>query len=58
VFTGRILLNTIARVIWGTKKEEETKRLPAPTPPRRLEPPRPVAPKLQKRGDMDDEIPF
>ena len=53
------LLNAIARIIWGTKKDEETKRLPAPTPPKRIEPPRrapTLAPKTN--GDLDDEIPF
>lgn len=49
------VLNAIARIIWGTKKEQETRRLPAPTPPKRIEPPR--APE-SKKGDLDDEIPF
>jgi len=48
------VLNAIARVIWGTKREHETKRLLAPT---RIEPPRAPRP-APKKGDMDDEIPF
>jgi hypothetical protein len=51
------VLNAIARVIWGTKKEQEIKRLPTPTPPKRIEPPRAPKP-APKKGDMDDEIPF
>ena len=43
------LLNAIGRVIWGSKKEQETKRLPAPKPPKQIEPP---------RVDLNDEIPF
>jgi hypothetical protein len=50
--------NAIARVIWGTKKEQETKRLPPPTPQKRIEPPRAPKPAPKKKGDMDDEIPF
>jgi hypothetical protein len=46
------LFDAIGRVIWGAKKEQETKRLPAPAPQKRIEPPK------VKRGDMDDEIPF
>jgi hypothetical protein len=51
----RPLLESIARVIWGVKKDEETRRLPPRAEPKQIEPPR--APK-PKRGDMDDEIPF
>jgi hypothetical protein len=40
------LLDSIGRVIWGSKKEEQTKRLPPPAPRKRIEPPKP------KRGDM------
>jgi hypothetical protein len=50
----RQLLDTIARVIWGIKKDEETKRLPPRIEPRQIEPPRAPAPKR----DADDEIPF
>jgi hypothetical protein len=51
------ILDGIARVMWGSKKEEEMKQLPAPTTPKRIEPPR--RPKsTPKKGDMDDEIPF
>ena len=49
----RPLLDSIARVIWGVKKDEEMKRLPPRAEPKQIEPPR-----LLKRGDMDDEIPF
>ena len=53
------LLDSIAKVFWGSKKEEETKRLPAPTPPKRLEPPRaPASKPAPRKGDLDDEIPF
>jgi hypothetical protein len=51
------VLNAIAKVIWGSKKEEETKRLPAPSTPKRIEAPRVPTPSVRK-GDMDDEIPF
>jgi hypothetical protein len=52
----RSLLASIARVIWGAKKEEEElRRLPPRTEPKQLEPPK--APP-RKQGDMDDEIPF
>jgi hypothetical protein len=47
------LLESIARVIWGVKKDEETKRLPSRAEPKQIEPPR-----VPKRSDMDDEIPF
>jgi hypothetical protein len=46
------VLDSIAKVFWGSRKEQETKRLPAPTPPKRIEPPR------ANGGDLDDEIPF
>src|SRR5262245_59714727 len=49
------LLNAIAKVIWGSKKEEETKRLPPPSVPKRIEPPPASRP---ARKDLDDEIPF
>jgi uncharacterized coiled-coil DUF342 family protein len=49
----RPLLDSIARVIWGVKKDEETKMLPPRAEPKQIEPPR--APKSR---DMDDEIPF
>lgn len=49
----RSLLDSIARVIWGVKKDEETKRLPPRAEPKQIEPPR-----APKRSDMDDEIPF
>jgi hypothetical protein len=53
------LLDGIAKVMWGSMKEEQTKQLPAPTTPKRIEPPRPPAPKpARRKGDMDDEIPF
>jgi hypothetical protein len=52
------VLNAIARVIWGTKKDQETKGLPAPTPPKRIEPPRPSKSAAKGRGDTEDEIPF
>jgi hypothetical protein len=51
------LLNGIAKVIWGSKKEENAKRLPPSTPPKRIAPPRPHRP-TRKRDEMDDEIPF
>ncbi len=49
----RSLLDSIAQVIWGVKKEEETKRLPPASEPKQIEPPR-----APKRDQMDDEIPF
>lgn len=57
------LLNAIARVIHGAKVEEETKQLPAPKPPRQIEPPRAPAPSKKSKprdfsADPDDEIPF
>jgi hypothetical protein len=52
----RSLLDSIGRVIWGAKKEEEElRRLPPRTEPKQIEPPK--APS-RKRDDMDDEIPF
>jgi hypothetical protein len=50
------VLDAIARVFWGAKTED-TKRLPSPTSPKRIEPPRAPAP-TPKRDDMNDEIPF
>jgi hypothetical protein len=50
------LLNAIGRVMWNTK-DAQAKRLPVPTAPKRIEPPRPSKP-APKKGDLDDEIPF
>ena len=50
------VLNTIARVMCGTKKDQETKRLPPASPPKRLEAPR--SQKSNKQKELDDEIPF
>ncbi len=49
----RPLLDSIARVIWGVKKDEETKRLRPRAEPKQIE-----LPRAPKRGDRDDEIPF
>jgi hypothetical protein len=49
----RALLDSIARVIWGVKKDEETRRLPSRAEPKQIEPPR-----ASKRRGADDEIPF
>ena len=52
------LLNSIGRVIWGAKREEEElRRLPPRVEPKQIEPPR-APPASRKGGDMDDEIPF
>lgn len=53
------LLNSIAGVIWGTKQAEQTK-LPPPTSPKRIPPPRS---QIESKGQgrktaFDDEIPF
>ena len=49
--------DSIGQLIWGAKKEEETKQLPPPGERKQIEPPR--APKPSgKRGNLDDEIPF
>jgi hypothetical protein len=44
------ILDGIAKVLWGLKTEEETRRLPAPTTPKRIEAPKrvefPVRPHL------------
>lgn len=53
----RSLLDSIGRVMWGAKKdEEELRRLPPRAEPKRIEPPK--APSGKQRGDMDEEIPF
>lgn len=57
------ILDSIAKVMWGLKTEEETKRLPAPTAPKRIEAPkRAETPRVKKstpsKGDVEDEIPF
>jgi len=52
------LLDSIGRVIWGAKKEEEEqRRLPPRTEPKQIEPPR-IPSRSRTVGDMDDEIPF
>jgi hypothetical protein len=57
------ILDSIAKVMWGLKTEEETKRLPAPTVPKRIEAPKrtkmmPVQRSAPNKGDTEDEIPF
>jgi hypothetical protein len=55
------VLNAIARIFGAAKKEEETRRLPAPTKPKQIERKTPSSPKTfstTKRGELDDEIPF
>ena len=52
------ILDGIARVFWGAKKQEETKRLPVPTTPKRIEPPRTPKIESKKKGELDDDIPF
>ena len=55
------LLDGIAHVFWDSK-EEEIKRLPPPTPTKRLEPPKAPTPAAgrpaSKKRDPDDDIPF
>jgi hypothetical protein len=57
----RSLLDSIGRVFWGAKKEEEElRRLPPRTEPKQIEPPK-VPPKVSPRKPRnidDDEIPF
>jgi hypothetical protein len=55
---ARKLLDSIAGVIWGTKRAEQTKSLPPPTVPRRIPPPRPKLERKGRRTMPDDEIPF
>ena len=50
-------LDTIGKLIWGAKKEEETKQLPPPSERKQIEPPRAPKPS-EKSGSQDDEIPF
>lgn len=50
-------LDTIGRVIWGAKKEEDTKQLPPPAEHKRIE--APGAPEPPPKSDnLDDDIPF
>jgi hypothetical protein len=44
-------------LIWGAKKEEETKQLPPPRERKQIEPPR-TRNSPKGGGDFDDEIPF
>jgi len=48
----RNLIDSIARVIWGTQSDSKP-MLPAPSAQKRIEPPNVISPK-----DADDEIPF
>lgn len=52
------LLDAIARVFWGAKSERETKRIPPPTLPKRLEPPSAPGGLKRKVDGLDDDIPF
>jgi hypothetical protein len=55
----RSLLDSIGRVIWGAKKEEEElRRLPPRTAPKQIEPPKVPQVPSRKAGNSDDEIPF
>ncbi|MFP5469342.1 MAG: hypothetical protein ACLGGZ_06320, partial [Alphaproteobacteria bacterium] len=38
---ARKLVDSISRLIWGAKNEEETKQLPSPPERKQIEPPRP-----------------
>jgi hypothetical protein len=51
------LLDSIAKVFWGSRKEEQSKRRPAPAPPKRIEAPRALR-LTPKKCDLNDEIPF
>jgi hypothetical protein len=50
------LLDAVARVFWGAQTERP-KRLPAPTKPKPLEPPKPKI-EAKRPSEMDDGIPF
>ena len=50
-------LDTIGRVFWGAKKEEDTKQLPPPAEHKRIEAPRAPQPS-PKSDNLDDDIPF
>ncbi|MGE3868430.1 MAG: hypothetical protein AB7F51_02825 [Pseudorhodoplanes sp.] len=50
------ILDAIGRVFWGAQKDKP-KQLPAPTEPKKIEPPKPK-PRPKQSRDMDDEIPF
>lgn len=50
-------LDTIGRVIWGAKKEEDAKQLPPPPELKRIQPPQ-TAEQLPENGNLDDDIPF
>jgi hypothetical protein len=56
------IMDAIARVLWGARKEQDQRRLPPPQRPKQIEPPRIQEPAPKKVGkvrqDMDDEIPF
>ncbi len=57
------ILDSIARVMWGAKTEEETRCLPAPTLPKRIEAPKrtktiPAQRSAPNKDDTEDEIPF
>ena len=53
----RKLLDTIGRVIWGAKKEEDAKQLPPPTELKRIQPPH-TTEQLPEKDNLDDDIPF
>lgn len=58
---ARDLLDSIAGVIWGTKHNEKTAQLPAPTTPKQISPPKTAASKpvaRRQKVEMDDDIPF
>jgi hypothetical protein len=48
------LLEAVSRVFWGAQTERQ-KRLPPPERPKQIEPPKP---KIEKRIQEDDDIPF
>lgn len=50
-------LDTIGRVIWGAKKEEDAKQLPPPAELKRIQPPQ-TTEQLPENDNLDDDIPF
>jgi hypothetical protein len=51
-------IDSIAGLIWGARKEDESKKLPAPPERKQIEPPRSPQPKPGSSSEMDDDIPF
>ena len=59
---ARDLLDSIAGVIWGTKHNEQSHQLPAPSTPKQIPPPKTAEPRRpigrRTKAEMDDDIPF